>query len=195
MPKTEINWEEHRPLCTIAADRACRITPFLRNYWCDIVCELESRLWEVCNPSSDDAGYDESKGAFSTYAMAALFNYCDRQIRRHYIGPHATWVTMRERNFYSITDIGYATMHNNDEAVDRDRKDVAEVANSVLNMIGGESADVLERAYVEGERQEDIGKYPVIKARSDARMFVSNLRKHNPKKYQDCIETLGRNAV
>lgn len=191
LPKTKINWEDHTGLCRLAADIAIKIDDRLAPHRKEIVSDLESKLWEVCERFE----YDPDQTKESTYLMRALLNHCKRKIRRQYIGEHVSWKSMEGRHFYNITEIGYATMHSNNDAIERDRRDVAEIANNVLDMIGGEPAETLERAYVEGERQVDIGKYPVIKARSEARMFVANLRNHNPRKYEECVATLGRKAV
>jgi hypothetical protein len=157
----------------------------------DIVVDLESKLWQVC----EGFDYDPSLTKESTYLMRALLNYCERHIRRQYIGTHVGWKSMRGRHFYNITDVGYATLHNNNAAVEQDRRETEEVGSSVLDMIGGVVADSLERAYIKGERQVDIGKDRMSKARRDIERFLANLQKHNPQKFEDCIATLGRKAV
>ena len=191
MLEHKINWEDHLGLCRLAASIAIRLDSRLAPHRDEIVCDLESKLWEVC----EKFDYDPEQSKPSTYLMRALLKHCERTIRRDYIGRHVSWKSLESVRFYNITDVGYATLHNNDAAEDQDQREVCEVARDFLDMIGGESAATLERAYMKGERQVDIGKSRMVKARDDARMFLINLQKHNPQKAEDCVTTLGRKAV
>lgn len=63
-----INWEDHKGLCHLAAGKMCKREPKLRQFYEDIVCDLELKLWWA----AEKANFDPSKGRFSTYAMMAM---------------------------------------------------------------------------------------------------------------------------
>lgn len=197
MSDFKLDWEEHRGLCRYVARIAVRLDTRLKPHFQEIICDLESKLWQIC----EGCTYDPEKSRPSTYLTTALLKHCERAIRRQYIGSHVTWKSLSDVSFYNINEIGYATIHNEQAAKEQDEREVRELARELLNSIGGQTAEHLERNQIKGQSWRDIAKADGIsKAVSDKNKrtvarFVRNLKEHNPQKYNDCIEALGRKAV
>lgn len=196
LPNAKVNWEEHLGLCRLAAKIAIRRTPSLAQHYDEIVCDLESKLWEICNPTSEKAGYDPSKGyAFSTYAMGALIKYCGREIKNRHLGCFGRTDRKIQLNTVSMSGEWIKSISDQREEEERERIERESIAAEIADMIGGRDADFLVRNNINGETRRSVAdshgmsKYDPYYA--GARRFVANLKEHNPQKYSDCIEAIG----